>query len=394
MDYDEWGIMTLWEKVQQLGYKIDGCRCFSKSDIGLVELILDLDAWSLVNSIVRPKVLEIWVIVGVVGEDENQIAEYEIPENDIYEEENQNVDPENDIREEENDSEEEENYSSEVELDQFEGSDYEIEQGQVDDQEFVKYTDPEIEYAGEGNLEVVHDAGEGNKRPSNSEVNFSDEERGTDVHLGVSIRPNPPLPELPNPLWLGRAFMGKEDFKNAVKTYGIQYGKELKFKKNDKVRCVAVCTQSDCKWQATCRRDPDEAFWKVTVFNDEHVNCPWVSDNKLITSSLVAKRWKTKIAGNSNWKMGEFRKAVCIDEHHSSMMFAFSIFAHSDNKRGVCRYSKSWDDNCSPRCRHMNVIFKIVVEVQAWSSNGDSEEECVKEITNGRMREARVQLAK
>lgn len=59
-----------------------------------------------------------------------------------------------------------------------------------------------------------------------------------------------------------------------MKTYAVQFGKELKFNKSEKIRCVAICTQDACKWQVTCRRDTDEAFWRVTAFNDVHENCP------------------------------------------------------------------------------------------------------------------------
>nr|GMC69609.1 uncharacterized protein LOC109188688 isoform X2 [Ipomoea batatas] len=52
LDYDDWGIMTLWEKVEQFGYKRDDCRCFAKTDNGLTELVLDLEVWNLVNSVV------------------------------------------------------------------------------------------------------------------------------------------------------------------------------------------------------------------------------------------------------------------------------------------------------------------------------------------------------
>nr|GMD81917.1 uncharacterized protein LOC109149253 [Ipomoea batatas] len=55
MNYDEWGIMTLWDKVQHMGYKIDGCRYWRFG----------------------------YVIVGVIGEDENECAE-----NETYADEN------------------------------------------------------------------------------------------------------------------------------------------------------------------------------------------------------------------------------------------------------------------------------------------------------------------
>nr|GMD63794.1 uncharacterized protein LOC109174735 [Ipomoea batatas]GMD66539.1 uncharacterized protein LOC109174735 [Ipomoea batatas]GME20596.1 uncharacterized protein LOC109174735 [Ipomoea batatas] len=103
-----------------------------------------------------------------------------------------------------------------IELENFEGRDCEIEQGQVDDQEFLKYTDPaEVEYAGDANLEEgQHQILE--QRPTNNEVNLFDA-GGIKGNLGESISPIPP-PELPSPLWLGRTFLCKGDFKDAMKT--------------------------------------------------------------------------------------------------------------------------------------------------------------------------------
>lgn len=63
--------------------KDDNFKCFTKTDNGLLELVLDLDTWNLVNYVVRPKVLEIWVILGVVGEDETVHEANEIA-NDSY----------------------------------------------------------------------------------------------------------------------------------------------------------------------------------------------------------------------------------------------------------------------------------------------------------------------
>nr|GMD98980.1 uncharacterized protein LOC109174735 [Ipomoea batatas] len=72
------------------------------------------------------------------------------------------------------------------------------------------------------------------RRPTNNEVNFSNDE-GIELNLGESVKSNP-LPNLSSLLWLGRYFLCEEDFKNAMKTYVIQFGKELKFKKNDKLQ--------------------------------------------------------------------------------------------------------------------------------------------------------------
>nr|GMD79577.1 uncharacterized protein LOC109174735 [Ipomoea batatas] len=135
LDYDEWGLITLWERVEQLGYKREGYRCFAKTDSELIELILDLEAWNLVNHIVRPTVLEIWVIVGVLGEDERGEVEVEAFQTD------EGVVGEVESTDEEYDSGD----YLEDELDKLEDSDYEI-----DDSEFLKFIDPEVEYAAQG----------------------------------------------------------------------------------------------------------------------------------------------------------------------------------------------------------------------------------------------------
>nr|GLL31135.1 uncharacterized protein LOC109174735 [Ipomoea trifida] len=182
LDYDEWGLITLWERVEQLGYKREGCRCFAKTDSELIELILDLEAWNLVNHIVRPTVLEIWVIVGVFGEDERGEVEVEAFQTD------EGVVGEVESIDEEYDSGD----YLEDELDKLEDSDYEI-----DDSEFLKFIDPEVEYAGEGNVAIL-ETEVAEQVLTNTEVDLSDGE----LNLGESVRPNPPPPDLPSPLWL------------------------------------------------------------------------------------------------------------------------------------------------------------------------------------------------
>nr|GMD23962.1 transposase, MuDR [Ipomoea batatas] len=76
---DEWGMMTLKEKVYEVGYKEeDSIRLFSLTDNGLIELLTDEDACALANYVVRPMLVEIWVVLGVVGNDEENNGEAEI----------------------------------------------------------------------------------------------------------------------------------------------------------------------------------------------------------------------------------------------------------------------------------------------------------------------------
>nr|GMD60552.1 uncharacterized protein LOC109184816 [Ipomoea batatas] len=72
-------MMTLKEKVYEVGYnKEDNIRLFHLTDNDLLELHTDEDACVLVNCVVRPKSVEIWVVLGVVRDDETNDGEVEI----------------------------------------------------------------------------------------------------------------------------------------------------------------------------------------------------------------------------------------------------------------------------------------------------------------------------
>nr|GMD06164.1 transposase, MuDR [Ipomoea batatas] len=79
MDSDEWGMMTLKENAYEVGYKEeDSITLFSLTDNGLKELLTDEDACALANYVIRPMLVEIWVVLGVVGNDEENNGEAEI----------------------------------------------------------------------------------------------------------------------------------------------------------------------------------------------------------------------------------------------------------------------------------------------------------------------------
>lgn len=42
--------------------------------------------------------------------------------------------------------------------------------------------------------------------------------------------------------------------------------------------------------ESTLRKNKDDLAWKITSFNDEHSNCVWANENKMATTTLVAKR--------------------------------------------------------------------------------------------------------
>nr|GMD69545.1 uncharacterized protein LOC109184816 [Ipomoea batatas] len=136
MDSDEWGIMTLRGKVVELGFnKDDNLRYFCLGEKGVFEFMTDLETWNLVNNVVRPKVVEIWAILGGTGDDA-----------DVAEDANIDSDEEGEGVGGSSDGSDWEEGDSANELEEFEGSEYENDKG--DDQEFAKHVDPQVEYGG------------------------------------------------------------------------------------------------------------------------------------------------------------------------------------------------------------------------------------------------------
>nr|GMD36058.1 synaptojanin-1 isoform X15 [Ipomoea batatas] len=136
MEEDEWGLVSLKEKVSEIGLGMDeGFRYFTLTAKGLQELLQDCEVWDLVNQCNSPKVIEIWIVKGIVGADCS---------NDGSGEEVDGTEEEYDGCGEELDGSEEE----------YDGSGDEIDGSGEDDADFVNNTDMNAEYGGLGDLEV------------------------------------------------------------------------------------------------------------------------------------------------------------------------------------------------------------------------------------------------
>nr|GMD36800.1 ulp1 protease family, C-terminal catalytic domain-containing protein [Ipomoea batatas] len=77
IDSDEWGFICLKEKFAELGYKEGNFRFFSVVEDCLVELLSDSETLNVANSVIRPQLVEVWVV-------QSSSAEYE--EDEIIEE--------------------------------------------------------------------------------------------------------------------------------------------------------------------------------------------------------------------------------------------------------------------------------------------------------------------
>nr|GMD07919.1 spindle and kinetochore-associated protein 1 homolog [Ipomoea batatas] len=72
---DEWGMICLKEKVGKIGYTMDdSLSYFIGTEVGLQELVKDLNVWNLVNQSCSPKVIEIWLVKKGNGDDVDECA--------------------------------------------------------------------------------------------------------------------------------------------------------------------------------------------------------------------------------------------------------------------------------------------------------------------------------
>ncbi|XP_019197083.1 PREDICTED: uncharacterized protein LOC109190938 [Ipomoea nil] len=203
-------------------------------------------------------------------------------------------------------------------IDEDYNSDALVTVGVNDDEEFVKNVDVNAEYGGLVNVESQPKQSEST---FGNEVNYSDEGSligSEDEAAGFKWTKYLQDIEGSCPKFaLGLTFKDKKEFREAITNYAIKEGKEMKYEKNDKVRCVVKCKHESCPWKVTLRYDKDDKFWKITVLNEKHDGCVRTKKNSMVNSTIVAKRWKQEIKGHLDWKTNAFLKKVCIDDHYT-----------------------------------------------------------------------------
>ncbi|XP_058784823.1 uncharacterized protein LOC131659683 [Vicia villosa] len=68
---------------------------------------------------------------------------------------------------------------------------------------------------------------------------------------------------------LGSLFSTREEFKEAVSSYAVHNGRDLRYLKNDKTRVRVGCKEG-CGWVALCSKLPHKDTWQLRTLNDNH----------------------------------------------------------------------------------------------------------------------------
>ncbi|RYR30205.1 hypothetical protein Ahy_B01g055025 [Arachis hypogaea] len=100
----------------------------------------------------------------------------------------------------------------------------------------------------------------------------------------------------------GTLYATREEFKEAVTSYAVHTGRNIKFPVVDNVRVRAKCGDG-CEWFAYAVKMANEDSWQLRTVNDHH-SCNTVFDIKVMKSKWLAKVFRRKVEENPKLKLG------------------------------------------------------------------------------------------
>ncbi|XP_059446531.1 uncharacterized protein LOC132178091 [Corylus avellana] len=84
-------------------------------------------------------------------------------------------------------------------------------------------------------------------------------------------------------------FPNIKTFREVVRVYNVKRGKDVKFKKNETMRCVAVWRDAKCNYRVYARKMPDEESFQVRSVQSKHI-CGRKYRNTIVNSSWIAHK--------------------------------------------------------------------------------------------------------
>ncbi|XP_017406413.1 uncharacterized protein LOC108319702 [Vigna angularis] len=110
---------------------------------------------------------------------------------------------------------------------------------------------------------------------------------------------------------VGTYFADKQDFVDAIKTYAIENGRNIKYIKNDKQRIRLKCmgAKGDCPWMAYCAYMEAIHTWQLRTIVDNH-RCSREHKLRLLNAKWLNKRLEKTVRQNPQVKGVEIREKI------------------------------------------------------------------------------------
>jgi len=166
---------------------------------------------------------------------------------------------------------------------------------------------------------------------------------------------------------VGTYFVSKEEFIEAIRTYGLQNGRNLKIEKNDKKRVRVTClgSKGKCGWIAYCAYIPVIQTWQLRKIVDKHTCCREFN-NKLMNAKWLSGRIENTVRENPTVKAVHIREKglrkwnVCISR---AMSFrARSLASSKIDGSFTDQYKRMYDYAHELRRSNPGSTIKLKVE--------------------------------
>ncbi|KAL2504303.1 Uncharacterized protein Adt_19924 [Abeliophyllum distichum] len=97
--------------------------------------------------------------------------------------------------------------------------------------------------------------------------------------------------------------------KKAILKHNVKRGREVKYKKDDKLRLQAVCVHDDCSWVLYARFHKTTNTFIIRTMALDH-NCAMTFKNKHVDANFLAEKYMTTFKHNPDWRSNGFMDAV------------------------------------------------------------------------------------
>lgn len=103
---------------------------------------------------------------------------------------------------------------------------------------------------------------------------------------------------------LGTYFVSKKAFQEAIRTYAVHFGRDLKFRKKDKRRVRVTCkgAKGNCLFEAYCGKIPNEETWQLRKIQRLH-KCSRGFKLKMLNSDWLGSKLHSRVRENQNLKL-------------------------------------------------------------------------------------------
>ncbi|XP_027927447.1 uncharacterized protein LOC114184334 [Vigna unguiculata] len=134
----------------------------------------------------------------------------------------------------------------------------------------------------------------------------SGDEGGSCGPFGTFVMPN----SMADYRWdVGTNFIDKEHFQEAIITYAVHSGRNIRWVKNDKQRVRVKCmgAQGKCEWSASAAYIPLRKTWQLRKVVDRH-NCSREFKLKIMSAKWLRKKVEKSLIENPKFKIKDVRE--------------------------------------------------------------------------------------